>query len=114
MKIKIESQTIHGNQYIAETMTFVMDMKSQNDFPAAIKKILGVLQEEAKSNAFTEAKVIEAEQHLQNALTEAEQPQPNKSALIDHLSKAEKVVTMTSGMVTIIQAAIAAAGTLFL
>lgn len=113
MKIKIESQTIHGNQYIAETMNFVRHMNSQNDIPAVVKKILEVLKEEAKSKAFTEAGVIEAEQHLHHALTEAKQPQPNKSALIDHLSRAEKVVTISSGMVTVIQAAIEAVGILF-
>jgi hypothetical protein len=83
-----------GNQYIAsndinQTFNTIMEWKQ---VPIELKKLHEVLHETIGQEKDYEHITVEVEGHLEQALTEAEQPQPNKKSILQSLTEAKALI----------------------
>ncbi len=106
-----EGQTVQ-NQYNAETINFG-GVESTEDFTLKLQALQSELNKAIEAKAITGDNSIDAEYQVKKAIAQAQSPTPDKSTLIDHLTKAKELVTGVDGLVTACAGAIALIGTLF-
>lgn len=107
-----EGQHIHGDQYNAETINFD---QTQNpaDFLRELRNLQAELNKAVTAKAIPEENAIDAEYQVKKAILQAEQPNPDKKTLVEHLSSAKELVSNVGGLATAIAGAIAATTALF-
>ncbi len=106
-----EGQTVQ-NQYNAETINFG-GVKSAEDFTLKLQELQTELEKAIDAKAITRDDSIDAEYLVKKAIAQVESPAPDKSTLIEHLTKAKELVTGVDGLVTACAGAITLIGTLF-
>ena len=107
-----EGQHVHGDQYNAETINFGQ-AHNPADFLRELKNLQAELNKAIAAKAIPDEQAIDAEAQVKKAILQAEQPNPDKKTLVEHLTAAKELVSNVGGLATAITGAIAVVGALF-
>ncbi len=100
------------NQYNAEIINFGQ-ATTPDTYLRELKALQVEIEKAIKGKALESKQALDAEYHLKEAVAQAENPDPDKKSLIEHLSSAKELVSNVGGLATALTGAITAVGALF-
>lgn len=103
------NQTVHGHQYNIKGDYNPAAAQNRATAIEELQKLIDELNRARAEDALPTKVAVNARQSVENALVEAEDPQPDKRTILDHLAKANEVIATAAaatGLVTAISQAI--------
>jgi len=106
-----QNQTVQY-QYNAEIINFDQ-VKTSDNFFQELKLLQAELKRAIEAKTITGENALDAENYVNKALLQADEPTPNKKTLIECLNSAKQLVSSAEGLATAFAGAIITIGALF-
>ena len=107
----IENQTVHGNQYNAETINFT-EASTLPEYVSHLKSLESELEKAVQAKVIETVSAQLAQQYLAQAITVATSETPDKKSIVDYLHNFKEMVTGVDGLVGATASAITTIGAL--
>lgn len=109
-------QNVSGNQYNAGRDISFRDVQTTGEYLQELEKLKSQLEVAASSGSLDEDAATDTEYHLTKAIQITKKDQPDKSTILEHLTKVKSILTgiaTMAGFVVALDKAIQALDTLF-
>ncbi len=107
-----DKQTVHGNQYNAETINFGQ-VQTPDEFFKALNQLQVNLEKAIAAKAISGETANKAVNHVNQALLQADEPIPDKKTLLSDLNTAKELVKSSKDIFIYLDSAITAIKNLF-
>ena len=100
------------NQYSAQTIEFG-NATNREEFLRELKKLQNSICKAIETKQLTGENSIDAESYLKKSILQAEKKAPNKTTIIEHLTKAKEYVTSVNSLATAVNKMVELAESIF-